>query len=310
LEKAREAVAFIWGAYTHVDSVGRPLRHVLNEAGQPVADPQGVPLVDVDGTGNIAYTTYCGTAFLVGRRGEILTNRHVAQSWWRDKSAEPLLKAGLKPAFLILRAFFQERSEGVPIEIIAYDEKLDIALARTMNWFPEAGPLELLSEAETIREAQPVFLIGYPTGLEAILAKLDEAEKRELDEEESCSYETAGRLSAKGRLKPTATSGFLWEVYPHILVYDARTIEGGSGGPIMDMNGRVLGVNAEYLEQFQGGNYGVPIAFGRALLGGQGVMAKEAIRESSELQRLACAEERFSEEAAGVCDRETDGPGK
>lgn len=301
LSKAREAVAYVWGAYTFVDSEGRPLRHVLNETGQPIADPKGVSLVDVKGTGEIAYTPYCGTAFIVGRQGELLTNRHVGQPWWRDTGDEPLLKAGMKPAFLILRAFFQESIEGVPIEIVAYDENLDIALARTVEWIPKAEPLELHSEAEAIREAQPVFLIGYPTGLEAILAKLVEAEKRELDEEEHCSYETAKRLSSKGRLKPTSTSGFLWEVYPHILVYDARTIGGGSGGPLMDMNGRVLGVNAEYLEQFQGGNYGVPISFGRALLGGKGVLAKDANREALDLQRVACGEDTFYSEAAGVC---------
>lgn len=301
--KAREAVAYVWGAYTFVDSEGRPLRHVLNEKGHPVADAKGVPLVDVTGKGEIAYTPYCGTAFIVGRQGELLTNRHVAQPWWRDKKDEPLLQAGMKPAFLILRAFFQETVEGVPIEIVAYDENLDIALAKTVDWIPKAEPLALHPEAEAIREAQPVFLIGYPTGLEAILAKLVEAEKRELDEEEHCSYETAKRLSAKGRLKPTSTSGFLWEVYPHLLVYDARTIGGGSGGPLMDMNGRVLGVNAEYLEQFEGGNYGVPISFGRALLDGRGVLARGATRESPDLQGAACGEETFFSEAAGVCER-------
>lgn len=64
LAKARGAVAYIWGTYTFVDKEGRPLRHVVNDLGEPVADPQGTPLVDVKGNGPIAFTNYCGTAFL------------------------------------------------------------------------------------------------------------------------------------------------------------------------------------------------------------------------------------------------------
>jgi hypothetical protein len=93
LARARGAVAYIWGTYTFLDSQGRPLRHVINDQGEPVADPQGVPLVDVTGTGTIAVTNYCGTAFLVDREGELLTNRHIAEPWWEDEKAAPLLSA-------------------------------------------------------------------------------------------------------------------------------------------------------------------------------------------------------------------------
>ncbi len=308
LTKVRDSVVFIWGAYTFVDSLGRPLRHVLKENGRPVADPQGVPLVDIKGTGSIVYTNYCGTGFLAGAGGLVLTNRHVAQPWWDEKKDESLIRAGLKPVFLILRAFFPDQGRGVPIEVVSYDGKYDIAMVRADGVRPDAEPMELSPETEKIREGQAIFLLGYPTGLEAVVAKLDAS--ADVDEEEgSCSYSTAERLSTGGLLKPTATSGFLWEAYPHVLVYDARTVGGGSGGPILDMNGRVLGVNAAYLEEFQGGNYGIPAAFGRALLEMQGVPAREANRESPELQRLACADDRFSREAAGICTGVTAGAG-
>src|SRR3989338_763932 len=82
LARARSAVVYIRGTYTFVDASGRPLRHVLNEAWEPIADAQGVPLVDLTGTGSIAVTNYCGTGFLVDKSGELLTNRHVAEPWW------------------------------------------------------------------------------------------------------------------------------------------------------------------------------------------------------------------------------------
>jgi hypothetical protein len=47
LARARGAVAYISGSYTFVDSSGRPLRHVLHEAGKPIVDAQGKQLVDL-----------------------------------------------------------------------------------------------------------------------------------------------------------------------------------------------------------------------------------------------------------------------
>jgi len=292
LARARGAVAYIWGTYTFMDKEGRPLRHVVNELGEPKADPQGTPLVDVKGSGPIAFSNYCGTAFLVGSEGELLTNRHIAEPWWEDDQSTPLLSAGLKPVFLRLRAFFQERSPGVPIEVLRIDEKQDIALVKTVGWVPAAQPLALHPNPGQAEEGQPILLIGYPTGLEAVMVKLDENEREMLEEETgACSYKTAERLSEQKRLRATITSGFLWDVLPHLLVYDARTIGGGSGGPLLDWTGMVVGVNAAYLEEFQGGNYGVPIQLGKRLLAGGGSVGGESRHESPELRAVFARDE-------------------
>jgi S1-C subfamily serine protease len=284
VKSARAAVAFVWGAYTFVDPTGRPLRHVLNEAGQPIADAQGVPLVDVTGTGAIAITSYSGTAFLVGTAGELLTNRHIAEHWWENEESAPLLDAGFRPVLLRLRAFFQERETGVPIEVLRVDPEQDIALARTIGWTPSAAPLPLHPDPGTVEDGQPVMLMGFPTGLDAIMAKLETAERIAIESVTGAySYETVERLAELHHLRPTVTGGFLWENLPHVVVYDARTKGGGSGGPLLDREGHVIGVNAAYLSEFQGGNYGVPIQFGRRLLGGGGMVANGPTRETPEI---------------------------
>jgi len=286
--KARAAVAFVWGTYTFVDAAGHPLRHVLNEVGEPVADAKGVPMVDFTGTGSIAVTNYTGTAFLVGREGELLTNRHVAQPWWEDEASAPLLAAGLRPVFLRLRAFLPERIEAVPIEILRVDAEQDIALVRIVGWTPTAEPLPMHPTPEAVPEGQPVILIGYPTGLDAVLAKLDTPDQAALEAATGgVGYALTERLAETHQLLPTITSGFLWDVLPHILVYDAQTTGGGSGGPLLDRQGRVVGVNTAYLPEFRGGNVGVPIRFGLGLLEGRGIEAGAPVRETPELRSQA-----------------------
>lgn len=283
LQRTRGAIAYVRGTYTFVDAEGRPLRHVLNDVGEPVADPRGVPLVDLQGTGPIAVVNYCGTAFLVSRQGELLTNRHVVQPWREDDASEPLLAAGLRPVLLRLRAFFQERVEAVPIEVVRVDPAQDIALVRTVGWVPTAEPLPLYPTSEPLDDGQLVILIGYPTGLEALLAKLPAPERLALEAGGAYNYATVEYLARTHQLRPSITGGFLWEVLPNTLIYDARTARGGSGGPLLDRFGRVIGVNEAYLPDFQGGNYAVPIRFGQALLGGGGIQAAGPTRETPEL---------------------------
>jgi S1-C subfamily serine protease len=49
-------------------------------------------------------------------------------------------------------------------------------------------------------------------------------------------------------------------VGPDQLIYDAQTTHGGSGGPVFDASGKVIGVNFAILSSFSGSNFAVPIA--------------------------------------------------
>jgi S1-C subfamily serine protease len=199
--------------------------------------------------------------------------------------------------FLRLRAFFQDRAEGIPIEVVRVDAEQDVALVRTVGWTPTAEPLVIYSQPAGAREGQPVILIGYPTGLDAVLAKLDTPELTALEAATGADgYTMTEALAENHRLRPTITGGFLWEALPHVLVYDAQTTGGGSGGPLLDRQGRVIGVNTAYLPEFRGGNFGVPIRFGQALLEGRGIEAGAPVRETPDLVTLGSSATKASAE--------------
>jgi S1-C subfamily serine protease len=43
------------------------------------------------------------------------------------------------------------------------------------------------------------------------------------------------------------------------LIYDAPTAHGGSGGPVFDAKGEVIGINSAYMDGFSGGTLGVSV---------------------------------------------------
>ena len=112
-----------------------------------------------------------------------------------------------------------------------------------------------------------VIVMGYPTGLRSMLAQSGEAFIEELQKTENTGFwSVAARLAEGGYIAPLASRGIVAQATPATIVYDAETTHGGSGGPVLDMNGDVVAVNAAILPEYGGSNLGVPAAKVRALL--------------------------------------------
>jgi S1-C subfamily serine protease len=67
-------------------------------------------------------------------------------------------------------------------------------------------------------------------------------------------------------IRPLVTQGHIGDVLADKIVYDAQTTSGGSGGPLINRDGEVIGVTFAEVKGFGGSNFGVPIRYAQPLL--------------------------------------------
>ncbi|HEV3219480.1 MAG TPA: trypsin-like peptidase domain-containing protein, partial [Candidatus Acidoferrales bacterium] len=67
-------------------------------------------------------------------------------------------------------------------------------------------------------------------------------------------------------IRPLITQGHIGDILPDKIVFDAQTTSGGSGGPLFNRQGKVIGVTYAVLKGFGGSNFGIPIRFSEPLL--------------------------------------------
>lgn len=262
IDRYAGSVAFILGSFTLEDPSGRPIRQVGRNQNRK-------QLFSTGGKGKVARFTYSGTGFLVSSDGRLLTNRHVAEPWWQEKTLKSLLARGIRPRLLDLRAFFPGKREAFPLEVVAVSDDADVAVIRLTK---DVGHLRLpvlpvVHSGKAVRPGSPVLLLGYPAGLEAILAKLHPRTLQAISKTAGDNVlSVTSEVGRRGLIRPLATQGIIGDLSSTELVYDAKTTVGGSGGPLFNMEGKVIGINRAVLRGFGGSNFAVPIRFGLALV--------------------------------------------
>jgi S1-C subfamily serine protease len=168
-----------------------------------------------------------GSGFVISDRGEIATNAHVVT---RGEGRD------ITEADEVYVKFADDNQ--VRAEIVGFDPNADVALLRLESLSGlTLRPLPLGSSRD-VRVGQPVAAIGSPFG-----------------EEQSLSV---GVVSATDRAIESLT-GFqtLGAVQT-----DAAINQGNSGGPLLDRDGRVIGMNAQIRTTSGGGEgvgYAIPV---------------------------------------------------
>lgn len=253
-------VCLIQGAYVFRDRSGRPLRYRLDESGRAAQDADGNPLLDPEGQGPVHEVEYVGTGFLVDRRGLVLTNRHLAEPWWGDEHARSLGERGYAAQQTVLRAFFPSEKRPFELRVVRHAERADVSLLSCEIAGARLPTLPLDRSGKGAVTGQPVVLVGFPAGIEAMLAKIDAAEAREIVAGAGTGTgRISERLAARGLVRPSTTQGHIADITETDVVFDAPTTQGGSGGPLLNRHGQVIGVAYAVLSRFGGNSFAVPV---------------------------------------------------
>jgi len=227
VDDARESVAYIYGIY------------------RVSGDPGSAPI----------HARVAGTGFIVGP-GLIATNRHVAEPWYGDREAAAAIRHGATPILEKLEAYFP----GSPIPVVLHPVVLaqhgDLAVLQIepTAFTEKLKALPLASAPPHVGE--PISVLAYPMGVTGMVAKSPAAVYERLSSHQDDAG-TAGELAALSLIRPSATFGHIGDVSGDKLIYDAPTARGGSGGPVLNTRGEVVGINSAYLDGFSGGTLGI-----------------------------------------------------
>jgi hypothetical protein len=222
-----------------------------------------------------------GTGFLVGK-GLLATNRHVAEPWYEDSEADALMRRGAAPQLEKLIAFFPGSPTPITITPIILSANTDLALLRVEST-PPFNPQALPLAKSSTPPGDLVTVIGYPMGIAGMVAKSPPAVYERLAYRHD-DIGAANELAALSLIRPSATVGHLGDVVGEKLIYDAPTAHGGSGGPVFNSRGEVIGINAAYIDGFSGGTLGVSVQALQPLLEAAAKRSSRAEDKSAVLQ--------------------------
>ncbi|MGA7853754.1 MAG: trypsin-like peptidase domain-containing protein [Candidatus Acidiferrales bacterium] len=250
------------------EQTGKRLRYGgLNQDGEPVQDSDGNPVLTLDGNGPEVKLDVFGTGFLAGPDGTVITNRHVAEPWWKNDDISSMTKQGLQPQISVIRAYFPGDPRAFHTEIQQISQETDLAAMRVDMQGLRRTVLTIEMAKGGAMSGQPIILMGYATGLAAILARTDEDTAQAiLKKSGSDVSQVLDDLAKRNLIRPLITQGHIGDILPDKIVFDAQTTSGGSGGPLFDREGKVIGVTYAVLKGFGGSNFGIPIRFSEPLL--------------------------------------------
>ncbi len=257
ISEAMESIVFVQGSYGFIDSNSdRPLRSIKI--------PNDRYLFTFDESGEFVTIPFSGTAFIATVDGLLVTNRHIAEPWRISEPFPSPDQINLVPVIQRIRAFIPGSETFVSIKPVHISEQVDLAVMQSDNGARGVKMLEL--EMQVPEPGDEVLVLGYPLGLSGIIGRTSLEYLSDTNETNLDYWEMGDKLAHEGHIKPLVSKGIVSQVTEKFIVYDAETTLGGSGGPVLDLHGKVVAVNTAVMRGFGGSNLGIPAAHVAELL--------------------------------------------
>ena len=175
-----------------------------------------------------------GSGFLIEFEDDpyLVTNFHVVEGALTPDTAEMLDGAEISVTFPA------DADEGIAVDVIGVNPSFDLALLQLLDadQLPDAEALTI-ADSDGLEVGQKTIAIGNPFGL--------------------ASTVTSGIVSALSRFVPT-----IGQVPVPMIQTDAAINPGNSGGPLLDSQGRLIGINTALINpqgrSFAGLGFAVP----------------------------------------------------
>ncbi len=149
-----------------------------------------------------------GSGVVVDERGYIVTNNHV------------ISEAAASPSKVKLTVVFNDGKE-VPANLVGRDPKTDLAVLKVDH--VDNLTVAKFGDSDKLRVGEEVIAAGAPLGLRSTV--------------------TSGIISALNRPVPLSGEGSDTDTVIDAVQTDASINHGNSGGPLIDMNSLVIGIN-------------------------------------------------------------------
>jgi S1-C subfamily serine protease len=149
-----------------------------------------------------------GSGLVIDDRGYIVTNNHV------------ISEAAINPSQYKMTVVFNDGKE-VPANLVGRDPKTDLAVLKVDN--VDNLTVAKLGDSDKLRVGDEVIAAGAPLGLRSTV--------------------TQGIISALHRPVPLSGDGSDTDTVIDGVQTDASINHGNSGGPLIDMNANVIGIN-------------------------------------------------------------------
>ena len=222
------SVSFILGLAVTGEALGRTLISVADIAEQSIPGVVNIRTTQYVPNKDPALDLY--QFFLNGRAPQNLSTHAVGSGVIISKQGQILTNAHVIENANVIEVLLAKSKQKFRAKVVGIDPKTDLALLK-MDGNIALQPLDL-GDSDALRVGDAVIAIGNPFGYSHTV--------------------TSGIISAKGRVIGTGP-------YDNFLQTDASIHPGNSGGPLLDLRGRVIGINTAVSDEGSGIGFAIPI---------------------------------------------------